>query len=76
MGGAHEGLARQILPSKQDSEFAQSDYVVHPKTGRDLISGMGQIQGFTDIVPPSWTPEVDGGPDVLQRDDSTGALND
>jgi len=76
MGGAHEGLSRQILSTKQDGEFAQSDYVLHSKRGRDLIWGVGENQGFAEVVAPSRSPEVDGGPDILQRGNSTSALND
>ena len=37
---------------------------------------MREIQGFVEAMPSSWTSEMDGGSNLLQRDDSTGALND
>ena len=37
VGGAHEGLPCQILPTKQDGEFAQPDYFLHSERRQDPI---------------------------------------
>ena len=76
MGRAHKGLPRQILPTKKDGKFAQPNYIVHPERGRGLVLGMGAIQRPAETMPPSWTPKLDGGPDVLYQGDSTGAFHD
>jgi len=37
---------------------------------------MGAIQRPAEIMPPSWFAKMGGGPDILQRGDSTGAIHD
>jgi len=66
MGRPHKSLPRQILPTKQDGKFAQPSYLFHPKRGWVVVWGVGAIHRPTETVPPSWTPEVDGGLDILQ----------
>jgi len=37
---------------------------------------VGAVQRFAEAMLPSWTPEVDGGSDIIQWGDSTGAIDD
>jgi len=37
---------------------------------------MGAVQGHAEAMPTSWSVKVDGGPDLLQCNDSTGEVHD
>jgi len=68
-------LAKFFPPSKTASLRNQITFFTQ-KEDETLYEAWERFKGFTEVVPSAWTPEVDCDSDILQRGDSTGALDD